>query len=152
MNGRMGVILNMDVAPEFTDNVIVIELGKDLAMQTAALNPTFLDKSSVSQEFIDSEKVIRLAQAKEDPKNAGKPEAIILKIVEGGLSKYYKEICLMQQLFVKDDTVSVEEHVASVAKQLGTTIKINGFTRYEKGEGIEKRQDDLAEEVAKLIK
>ena len=73
----------------------------------------------------DSEKRVRLAQAKEDPKNATKPDAIIEKIVMGGLAKYYKEICLMQQPFVKDDKVSVEDHVAAVAKQLGTTIKVN---------------------------
>ena len=70
----------------------------------------------------------------------------------GGLAKYYKEICLMQQPFVKDDKVSVEDHVAAVAKELGTTIKVNCYTRFEKGEGIEKRQDDLAAEVAKLVK
>ena len=101
----------------------VVELGKDLAMQVAALNPQFLDKSEVSEDFIENEKRVRLAQAKEDPKNATKPDAIIEKIVMGGLAKYYKEICLMQQPFVKDDKVSVEDHVAAVAKQLGTTIK-----------------------------
>ena len=90
--------------------------------------------------------------AKEDPKNAKKPDAIIEKIVMGGLNKYFSEICLLQQPFVKDDKVSVEQHVANVAKELGTTIKVNGYIRFEKGEGIEKRQDDLAEEVAKLIK
>ena len=81
-----------------------------------------------------------------------KIDAIIEKIVMGGLAKYYKEICLMQQPFVKDDKVSVEDHVAAVAKQLGTTIKVNCYTRFEKGEGIEKRQDALAAEVAKLVK
>ena len=81
-----------------------------------------------------------------------KPDAIIEKIVMGGIAKYFKEICLLQQPFVKDDKVSVEDHIAAVAKQIGASIKLVGYTRFEKGEGIEKRQDDLAEEVAKLVK
>ena len=148
MGGRIAVLVNME-APEAP---AVVELGKDIAMQIAALNPTFKDKSDVDAEFIAKEKEIRLAQAKEDPKNAKKPEAIIEKIVEGGLNKYFKEICLMQQPFVKDDKVSVEQHIAAVAKEVGSEIKLAGYTRFEKGEGIEKRQDDLAEEVAKLVK
>ncbi|MEG1633525.1 MAG: translation elongation factor Ts [Oscillospiraceae bacterium] len=152
MGGRIAVIVNMSVSAGSEGKPELIELGKDLAMQTAALNPTFLDKSQVSQTFIDSEMHIRLAQAKEDPKNVGKPDAIIEKIVMGGLSKYYKEICLLQQPFVKDDSVTVEQHVANVAKQLGCEIKVNSYTRFEKGEGIEKKEDDLAAEVAKLVK
>ena len=152
MGGRIAVLMNLEVGEGFENNDAVVELGKDLAMQVAALNPQFLDKSEVSEEFIENEKRVRLAQAKEDPKNASKPDAIIEKIVMGGLAKYYKEICLLQQPFVKDDKVSVEDHVAAVAKQLGTTIKVNCYTRFEKGEGIEKRQDDLAAEVAKLVK
>ena len=152
MGGRIAVLMNLEVGEGFENNDAVVELGKDLAMQVAALNPQFLDKSEVSEDFIENEKRVRLAQAKEDPKNASKPDAIIEKIVMGGLAKYYKEICLLQQPFVKDDKVSVEDHVAAVAKQLGTTIKVNCYTRFEKGEGIEKRQDDLAAEVAKLVK
>ena len=149
MGGRIAVLVNLET--ESTD-AAVVELGKDIAMQIAALNPTYKDKSDVSEEFIEKEKEIRLAQAKEDPKNAKKPDAIIEKIVMGGIGKYFKEICLLQQPFVKDDKVSVEEHIAAVAKQVGASIKLVDYTRFEKGEGIEKRQDDLAEEVAKLIK
>ena len=148
MGGRIAVLVNME-APEAD---AVVELGKDIAMQIAALNPTFKDKSDVDADFIAKEKEIRLAQAKEDPKNAKKPEAIIEKIIEGGLAKYFKEICLMQQPFVKDDKVSVEQHIAAVAKEVGADVKLVSYTRFEKGEGIEKRQDDLAEEVAKLVK
>ena len=151
MGGRIAVLMNLTVGEGFEKNEKVVELGKDLAMQVAALNPQFLDKSQVSEEFIANEKRVRLLQAKEDPKNAKKPDAIIEKIVMGGLNKYFSEICLLQQPFVKDDKVSVEQHVANVAKELGTTITVNGYIRFEKGEGIEKRQDDLAEEVAKLI-
>jgi len=149
MGGRIAVLVNLETASEAD---AVVELGKDIAMQIAALNPTFKDKSDVDADFIAKEKEIRLAQAKEDPKNAKKPDAIIEKIVEGGLNKYFKEICLMQQPFVKDDKVSVEQHIAAVAKEVGSEIKLAGYTRFEKGEGIEKRQDDLAEEVAKLVK
>ena len=151
MGGRIAVLMNLTVGEGFEKNEKVVELGKDLAMQVAALNPQFLDKSQVSEEFIANEKRVRLLQAKEDPKNAKKPDAIIEKIVMGGLNKYFSEICLLQQPFVKDDKVSVEQHVANVAKELGTNITVNGYIRFEKGEGIEKRQDDLAEEVAKLI-
>ena len=150
MGGRIAVLMNLTAS--CGDNAEVVELGKDLAMQVAALNPTFLDKSQVSEEFVENEKKVRLIQAKEDPKNAGKPDAIIEKIVVGGLSKYYKEICLLQQSFVKDDSVSVEQHVADVAKKLGAQVMVNGYVRFEKGEGIEKRCDDLADEVNKLIK
>ena len=145
MGGRIAVLMNLTVGEGFEKNEKVVELGKDLAMQVAALNPQFLDKSQVSEEFIANEKRVRLLQAKEDPKNAKKPDAIIEKIVMGGLNKYFSEICLLQQPFVKDDKVSVEQHVANVAKELGTTITVNGYIRFEKGEGIEKRQDDLAE-------
>lgn len=152
MGGRIAVLMNLTVDPAFAANAEVIELGKDLAMQVAALNPTFMDKGEVSAQFIEEEKKVRLAQAKEDPKNASKPDAIIEKIVMGGLSKFYKEICLLQQPFVKDDKVSVEQVVADVAKKLGTQIKVNGYTRFEKGEGIEKKECDLAAEVAQLVK
>jgi len=149
MGGRIAVLVNLETASE---DAAVVELGKDIAMQIAALNPTFKDKSDVDDEFIAKEKEIRLAQAKEDPRNAKKPDNILVKIVEGGLNKYFKEICLMQQPFVKDGDVSVEQHIAAVAKEVGADIKLNAYTRFEKGEGIEKRQDDLAEEVAKLVK
>ena len=149
MGGRIAVLVNLETASEAD---AVVELGKDLAMQIAALNPTFKDKSDVDEAFIAKEKEIRLAQAKEDPRNAKKPDNILVKIVEGGLNKYFKEICLMQQPFVKDGDVSVEQHIAAVAKEVGAEIKLAAYTRFEKGEGIEKRQDDLAEEVAKLVK
>ena len=149
MGGRIAVLVNLETE---SNADAVVELGKDVAMQIAALNPTFKDKSDVDDEFVAKEKEIRLTQAKEDPKNAKKPENILVKIVEGGLNKYFKEICLMQQPFVKDDQVSVEQHSAAVAKEVGAEIKLAAYTRFEKGEGIEKRQDDLAEEVAKLVK
>jgi elongation factor Ts len=149
MKGKVAVLVELATGASAE---AVTELGKDIAMQICALNPTYLDQSQVSAEFVEKEKEIRIAAAKQDPKNANKPDAIIEKIVVGGLAKMYKEICLLQMPFVKDDKVSVEQHVKAVAKELGTDITVKGYTRFEKGEGIEKRQDDLAAEVAKMVK
>ena len=151
MNGRIGVLLNMEVSDGLETNETVIELGKDLAMQIAAMNPAFLDKSDVSQETLDKEKEILLIQAKEDPKNANKPENIIETMVMGRIGKYYEENCLLQQAFVKENKVSVEKHIAEVAKQLGGKIAVKAFTRFQTGEGIEKAEEDFAAEVASMI-
>ncbi len=149
--GKIGVIVNI-ACDGISDTDKVTELGKDIAMQIAAMNPSFLDKSDVDQATLDKEKEILMVQAKEDPKNANKPENIIEKMVMGRVGKYYEENCLLQQAFVKENKISVEKHIAEVAKQLGGTIAVKAYTRFEKGEGIEKRQDDLAAEVAKMIK
>ena len=150
MGGKIGVLVNLAV--EGIDADKVTELGKDIAMQIAAMNPAFLDKSDVDQSTLDKEKEILLAQAKEDPKNANKPENIIEKMVMGRIGKYYEENCLLQQAFVKENKISVEKHVAEVAKQLGGTITVKAFTRFATGEGIEKKEDDFAAEVASMIK
>lgn len=152
MGGRIGVIVNMEVSAGLETKPEVIELGKDIAMQIAAMNPTYRDKSDVDQSVLDKEREILIIQAKEDPKNANKPENILEKMVAGRLGKYYEENCLLQQQYVKGDKETVEKHAADVAKATGGEIKVLGFTRFEKGEGIEKRQDDLAEEVAKMVK
>lgn len=152
MGGRIGVIVNMEVSEGLAAKPEVTELGKDVAMQIAAMNPSYLDKSNVDPAVLEKEKEILVIQAKEDPKNANKPQNILEKMVTGRLGKYYEENCLLQQQYVKGDKETVEKHVADVAKAAGGTIKILGFTRFEKGEGIEKRQDDLAAEVAKMVK
>ncbi|MCC8356529.1 MAG: translation elongation factor Ts [Oscillospiraceae bacterium] len=147
MNGKIGVLVTLDTT---STDPAVIELGKDIAMQIAAMRPQFLDKSMVDEAFVAHEKEVRLAQAKQDPKNAKKPDAIIEKIVMGGVEKMYKEICLLQQAFVKGEGEDVSAHVAAVAKEVGAPITVKSYVRFEKGEGIEKREDDLAAEVAKL--
>ena len=152
MGGRIGVIINMELSAGMEAKPEVTELGKDLAMQVAAMNPLFLDKSAVDNSVIEKEKVILTAQAKEDPKIANKTAEILEKMVMGRIGKYYEENCLMQQAYVKGDKIAVEKHVAEVAKALGGTIAIKGFTRFEKGEGIEKKQDDFAAEIASLVK
>ncbi len=150
MGGKIGVLVNMEV--EGIEAAKVEELGKDVAMQIAAMNPAFLDKSEVSQEVLDKEKEIQLAQMANDPKMAAKPEKVKQGIVMGKLGKYFEENCLLQQAFVKENKISVEKHVAAVAKELGGKITVKAFTRYETGEGIEKKEDDFAAEVASMIK
>lgn len=151
--GKIGVLVNMEVSAGLESKDEVVELGKDLAMQIAAMNPTYLDKSDVAPEVLDKEKEILMIQAVEENKNAAKPkpEAILEKMVMGRVGKYYEENCLLQQAFVKENKITVEKHVAEVAKQCGGTIKVLSFIRFVTGEGIEKRQDDLAAEVEKLV-
>ena len=149
MGGKIGVLVNLEV--EGIEAGKVTELGKDIAMQIAAMNPAFLDKSDVDQTTLDKEKEILLIQAKEDPKNANKPENIIEKMVMGRIGKYYEENCLLQQAFVKENKTSVEKHIAEVAKQLGGKITVKAFTRFQTGEGIEKKDEDFAAEVASMI-
>ena len=150
MNGKVAVLVNLAV--EGIDADKVVELGKDVAMQICAMNPTYLDKSDVSQEVLDKEKEIQLAQLANDPKMASKPEKVKEGIVMGKMGKYFEENCLLQQAFVKENKISVEKHVEAVAKELGGKIIVKAFTRFATGEGIEKKEDDFAAEVASMIK
>ena len=143
--GKIGVLVNLETSLTAEQ---VNEVGKDVAMQIAALNPRFLDKSQVDQATLDEEKKIMLVQMENDPKMAAKPDKVKEGIVTGKLGKFYKENCLLQQEFVKDSSMSVEQHIASVAKSLGGTIVLKDAVRFEKGEGIEKKQEDFAAEVA----
>ena len=154
MGGVIGVLVALEVSDNLKGNAAVAELGKDIGMQAAAMRPLFMDKSDVDQATLDKEKEILLAQAMEENKTAAKPkpQQIIEKMVMGRIGKYYEENCLLQQAFVKENKVSVEKHIAAVAKELGGTIKLAKYTRYEKGEGIEKKQDDFAAEVASMAK
>ena len=152
MGGKIGVLVNMEVSEGLCCNEKVVELGKDLAMQIAAMNPSFLDKADVDSSTLDKEREILMAQAKQDPKNAGKPDNIIEKMVSGRIGKYYEENCLLQQAFVKENKQSVEQHVAAVAKEVGGTIVVKAYTRYATGEGIEKKEENFAAEVASMIK
>ena len=154
MGGVIGVLVGLEVSDNLKGNAVVAELGKDIGMQAAAMRPLFMDKSDVDQATLDKEKEILLAQAMEENKTAAKPkpQQIIEKMVMGRIGKYYEENCLLQQAFVKENKVSVEKHIAAVAKELGGSIKLVKYTRYEKGEGIEKKQDDFAAEVASIAK
>ena len=148
--GKIGVLVNLDVDGEATDKVL--EMGKDLAMQIAALNPRFWDKAQVTPDVLEEEKRIMLAQMDNDPKMAGKPAQVKEKIVEGKLNKFYAENCLLQQDFVKDGEMTVEQYMNTVAKAAGVTVRLLDAVRFEKGEGIEKKQENFAEEIASMIK
>ena len=150
MGGKVGVLVNLAV--DGIEPQQVTELGKDIAMQICAMNPSYLDKSDVSQEVLDKEKEIQLALMANDPKMAAKPDKVKEGIVMGKLGKYYEENCLLQQAFVKENKISVEKHVAEIAKQLGGKITVKAFTRFATGEGIEKAEDDFAAEVASMVK
>ena len=154
MGGVIGTLVALQVSDNLKDNATVKELGKDIGMQAAAMNPSFMDKSEVDESTLAKEKEILLAQALEENKTAAKPkpEQIIHKMVEGRIGKYYEENCLLQQAFVKENKVSVEQHIAAVAKELGGEIKLVKCVRFERGEGIEKKQDDFAAEVASMAK
>ena len=149
--GKIGVMVNFDTELDDT-NAEFVAMGKNIAMQIAAMNPAYLDQASVPAEVLDKEKEILIAQMKEDPKMANKPDAVLGKIVEGKIGKYYKENCLVEQQFVVDGDLTVGKYVEKIAKELGTAISIKSFVRFEKGEGIEKRVDDFANEVASMIK
>ena len=146
--GKIGVLVNLEV----TGGIDATEIGKDVAMQIAALNPRFWDKTQVTQDVLDEEKKIMLVQMSNDPKMASKPEQVKEKIVMGKLNKFYSENCLLQQSFVKDGDVTVEQYMNNAAKSLGGTVKFLNAVRFEKGEGIEKKKENFAEEIAKLAK
>ena len=147
--GSIGVMVKLDTELS-ADQVSAI--GKDVAMQSAALNAPYLNRAEVPAEVIEKEKEIMLAQMAEDPKMANKPEQVRVKIVEGKVGKYYSENCLLEQAFVKDDKLSVQGYVDAAAKELGGTIAVTEVIRYERGDGVEKKEDNLADEVAKMIK
>lgn len=127
------------------------EACKNVAMQVAAMNPTFVSQDDMDQAYIDSEKEILINNAKQDPKNANKPDNIIEKIIGGRLQKQFKEVCLTEQAYIKGDGESVREYLAAVSKEVGAEIKIISYVRYEVGEGIEKQEENFADEVAKVV-
>ena len=145
--GKIGVLVNLEVS----GGIDATEIGKDVAMQIAALNPRFWDKSQVTQDVLDEEKKIMLAQMANDPKMANKPDKVKENIVISKLNKFYAENCLLQQEFVKDNSMTVEKYIESAAKALGGTVTFKDAVRFEKGEGIEKKQDDFAAEIASMV-
>ena len=148
--GRIGVMVTFD--SDVADKDGFEAYAKDVAMQIAAINPSYVDEASVPAEVVAHEKEILKAQIANDPKLSSKPAQIIEKMVEGRIGKYFKENCLVDQPFVKNGDITVGQYTNDVAKELGGSIKITGFVRFEKGEGLEKREDNFADEVASMIK
>ena len=144
--GRIGVIVEADTTAVTDD---VKEALTNVAMQIAALNPKYVSQADVSEEYKEHEKSILLEQAKNDPKNAGKPDNIIEKMIIGRLNKELKEVCLLEQEYVKaENKESVGKYLEAVSKAAGADVKIKRFVRFETGEGIEKKKEDFAAEVA----
>ena len=146
--GETGVVVKFDTDLGADK---IAECGKNVALQVAAMPVLYLNKESVPASVIEAEKEILVNQMKQDPKMANKPDAVLAKIVEGRIGKYYETNCLLEQAFVKDDSMSVAKYVASVAKELGGNITVTGYTRFDKGEGIQKREEDFAAEIAKMV-
>ena len=127
------------------------EMAKNVALQVAAMPVLYLNKEAVPASVLEEEKSVLMSQIKNDPKMASKPEQIIEKMVLGRIGKYYEQNCLMEQEYVKDDKVTVGQYVQNTAKELGAQVKVTGFVRYERGEGLEKREENFAEEIAKMV-
>ena len=147
--GTIGVMVKF--ATDVADKEGFAEFGKDIAMQVAAANPSYICEHCVPAEVIEHEKEILFAQISNDEKLANKPDAVKAKMVDGRIGKYYKENCLMNQEFVKDPDLDIKGYTEKVAKELGGSIKVAEFVRMEKGEGIEKKQENFADEVAKQM-
>ena len=153
MGGAVGVIVNFETSDDIAATDEFKAMGKDVAMQVAAMNPLYLNPESVPAEVLDHERGIIKIQLQEDPKMANKPEKVLSGIITGKHNKKYKENCLLDQEFVKAEKhENVQQYVNSVAKKLGGDIKVTGFTRYAKGEGIEKKEENLAAEIASMVK
>ena len=145
--GRIGVLVEVNCETDFVAKTPEYkELCRDIAMQIAAAKPEFVVREEVSEEKINHEKEVLRAQAL----NEGKPEKIVDKMVDGRIEKYFKEVCLMEQPFIKDPDVTIKDLINAKIAKIGENISIRRFVRFEVGEGIEKRQDDLAAEVAKM--
>jgi elongation factor Ts len=142
--GKIGVIIGLETDADVSE---VSTLGKDIAMQVASMNPLFIDESQVDPDYIEKEKEILVQQAL----NEGKPRDIVEKMVQGRLKKELKETCLLEQKFVKNGDITVGQYIADSAKAIGKNVKVATMVRYEVGEGIEKRQENFAEEVAKQM-
>ncbi|HKV37755.1 MAG TPA: translation elongation factor Ts [Blastocatellia bacterium] len=150
--GKIGVLLEVNCESDFTARSEEFRaLVHDLAMHITAAEPRFIDKEDVSAEIFEKEREIALAQARSDPKNASKPQSVVEKIVEGRLSKFYQETCLLEQPFIKDQNMTVGDLIRKLIQNTGENIKVRRFTRYKMGEGLEKRSSDLEADVKELL-
>ena len=147
--GATGVIVSFDT--DVADKAEFVECAKNVALQTAAMPVQYLDAASVPAEVLAEEKAILIKQMQQDPKMANKPQNVLENIVKGKLGKFYETNCLLEMAYVKDDSMSVQKYVDTTAKELGGSIKVTGYVRFDKGEGLEKREEDFAAEIAKMV-
>ena len=147
--GRVGVLIEVNIETDFAaKNEDFKKTVRDMAMQVAAMNPLYVKREDVPQEVIDRERDLARAQAIK----SGKPEKIVDKIVDGRMEKYFQESCLMEQSYIRDDSMTCEQLIKELIAKIGENIKVRRFVRYEMGEGLEKRNEDFAEEVAAQLK
>jgi elongation factor Ts len=150
--GKIGVLLEVNCQTDFVARTEEFRaFVHDLAMHITAAEPRYTNKEDVPAEVLAKEREIALEQANLDPKNAGKPQQVLEKIVEGRISKFYQETCLMEQAFVKDQNITVSDLVKQMISKTGENIKVRRFTRYKMGEGLEKPPSDLGGEVQELL-
>jgi elongation factor Ts len=152
MGGKVGVLVEVNCESDFVARGEEFQqLVKDVAMHIAASSPSYLNRDEVPQDVIAKEKEITLEQLKNDPKNANKPADVLEKIIEGRLNKYFEEVALLEQPFVKDPAKTIGELIAEKIGTIKENISIRRFTRYKMGEGLEKKADDFAAEVASMV-
>ena len=148
--GETGIIVKFDT--DVADNAGFAAFAKNIALQAAAMPALYVDRDAVPQSALDEEMAILKSQMEQDPKFAGKPANVIEGIIRGKMGKYYETNCLVEQAYVKDDSLTVGKYVAATAKEFGGNIKVVSFVRYDKGEGIEKKEEDFAAEIEKMVK
>ena len=150
--GRLGTLVKLDT--DKPEDATVLACGKNVALQITALNAQYVSQADIPADVLANEKEVQLGLVRTENEQSAKPkpENVLEKIVEGRLRKYFEEVCLLDQKYFKDDTMSIAKYVESEAKAAGASIKIDSFVRYERGEGIEKKQDDFASEVAAMAK
>ena len=150
MGGSVGVMVFFDTDDATAAKAEFKAMGKDVAMQVAAMSPQYLCQSEIPADVIEHEKSINLAQIQEDEKMKNKPEKVIEGIINGKIAKFCKEVCFLDQQFVKDGALSVSKYIDGVAKELGASIKATGYVRYAKGEGLQKKEENFADEIASM--
>ena len=150
MGGSVGVMVFFDTDDATAAKAEFKAMGKDVAMQVAAMSPQYLCQSEIPADVIEQEKSINLAQIQEDEKMKNKPEKVIEGIINGKIAKFCKEVCFLDQQFVKDGALSVSKYIDGVAKELGASIKATGYVRYAKGEGLQKKEENFADEIASM--
>ena len=151
--GAAGVIVKFNADEAAKSNAGFAEFAKNIALQIAAGNPpSYVTRDQVPASAVEEEKQVILNTIKNDPKNANKPDAILEKMVQGKIGKFYERVCLVDQAYVKDDAISVGKYIANCAKEFGGEISVDSFVLYEMGEGLEKKEDNFGAEIAEMLK